>query len=178
MSGTRTGSGRLKRLRAFKRLRVQRRDLKRALLATTPATVLLGYGSVPVVKLAVPVAVAATATEAFAAKPQISPAEPPAVLIAGAVEASYYGDAFAGRPTASGEPFDPELLTAAHRTLPLGSLVEVREAVSGQSVIVRINDRGPFHGDRAIDLSTAAARRIGLVESGTGQVSLHLIAGA
>lgn len=179
MSGSApTSSGRLKRLRALKRLRVQRRHLKRALLATTPATVLFGYGSMPVTRVAVPVVVAAAlpaTTEAFAATPQ---PEPPAILIGEAVEASYYADEFAGKPTASGEVFDPELLTAAHRTLPLGSLVEVTEAASGRSVIVRVNDRGPFHGERVIDLSRAAAERIGLLASGTGIVTLRLLAAA
>ena len=170
--------GRLKRLRALKRLRVQRRHLKRALLATTPATVLLGLGSMPVAKVAAPIAVAATvplAAEAKAAVPEPT-AEPPSAVIAEAVEASYYGGDFAGRPTASGEIFDPELLTAAHRTLPLGSILEVTDALSGRSVVVRVNDRGPFHGDRVIDLSEAAARQIGLIEAGTGRVTLRLFA--
>jgi rare lipoprotein A len=170
MSGrARIAAGRLKRLRALKRLRVQRRHLKRALLATTPATVLLGYGSMPVTRLAVPVVVAAAVPAAKAMA-----AEPPSVVIAEAVEASYYADEFAGRPTASGEVFDPELLTAAHRTLPLGSLVEVTEAISGRSVVVRVNDRGPFHGERIIDLSRAAAERIGMLADGTGKVTLRL----
>lgn len=93
----------------------------------------------------------------------------------GSGEASFYGDELAGNRTASGEIFDPERLTAAHRTLPLGSRVRVTNARSGESVIVRINDRGPFHGNRVIDLSTAAARSIGLIRSGTGQVKLALM---
>ncbi|HEX8442753.1 MAG TPA: septal ring lytic transglycosylase RlpA family protein [Allosphingosinicella sp.] len=182
MSGSaRTGSGRFKRLRALKRLRVQRRHLKRALLATTPGIALLSGGSIPVAKLAVPIAMSATVipidSQARAAiSQQAAPSPtPPGAVIAEAVEASYYGDGFAGRPTASGEIFDPALLTAAHRTLPLGSLVRVTEVSSGRTVVVRINDRGPFHGDRAIDLSTAAAHQIGLLERGTGNVTLHLI---
>jgi rare lipoprotein A (peptidoglycan hydrolase) len=167
----------------LKRLRVERRHLKRALLATSPGIALLSGGSLPVAKLAVPFAVSATvpigseAVAAMAQEPQQAP-DPPAALIAEAVEASYYGDEFAGKPTASGEIFEPTLLTAAHRTLPLGSVVQVTHASSGRSVVVRINDRGPFHGDRAIDLSTAAAEQIGLLESGTGKVTLHLIASA
>ncbi len=90
--------------------------------------------------------------------------------------ASYYGDELAGNPTASGEAFDPAKLTAAHRTLPLGSRVRVTNLRSGESVIVRINDRGPFHGRRVIDLSKAAARKIGLLRRGTGQVRLELLA--
>jgi rare lipoprotein A len=67
------------------------------------------------------------------------------------------------------------LLTAAHKTLPLGTLVKVTEALSGKSVIVRINDRGPFHGDRAIDLSEAAAKQLGIVAAGTGKVAIALM---
>jgi rare lipoprotein A len=182
-TGARSVAGRLKRLRALKRLRVQRRHVKRALLATSPGIALLSGGSIPAVKLAVPIAVSATVpvgAEALAATgPQAEAApSPPAVLIAEAVEASYYGEEFAGRPTASGEPFQPSLLTAAHRTLPLGSIVQVTDALSGRSVVVRINDRGPFHGDRAIDLSAAAAEQIGLLASGTGKVTLRLIGSA
>lgn len=90
--------------------------------------------------------------------------------------ASYYGDRFAGKPTASGEPFDPTALTAAHRSLPFGSKVLVTSQRTGKSVIVRINDRGPFRAGRIIDLSKAAASRIGLVRQGIGAVNLTLIA--
>lgn len=92
-----------------------------------------------------------------------------------AVEASYYGDRFAGRPTASGERFNPEDLTAAHRTLPFGSLVEVTNVATGKSVVVKINDRGPFHGNRDIDLSKAAAREIGMLPAGTAKVQLEVL---
>src|SRR5437763_16987874 len=71
--------------------------------------------------------------------------------------ASWYGQEFAGRTTANGEIFDPLLLTAAHRTLPFGTVVDVKNSKSGQMVRVRINDRGPFVGNRMIDLSYAAA---------------------
>jgi len=91
-------------------------------------------------------------------------------------QASWYGSQFAGRPTASGERFDPAELTAAHRTLPFGSLVRVTHAGSGRSVVVRINDRGPFHGNRVIDLSRAAAEKIGIRGAGSGQVELALLA--
>ena len=89
--------------------------------------------------------------------------------------ASYYGNELAGNRTASGEVFNPQKLTAAHRTLPLGSKVRVTNPRNGQSVVVRINDRGPFHGNRVIDLSTAAARTIGLIRSGTADVRLALL---
>ncbi|HSG34924.1 MAG TPA: septal ring lytic transglycosylase RlpA family protein [Sphingomonadaceae bacterium] len=90
--------------------------------------------------------------------------------------ASWYGPDFRGRRTASGETFDPDQLTAAHRTLPFGSMVRVTYLTSGRSVVVRINDRGPFTGGRVIDLSQAAAREIGLIGAGHGEVSLALLA--
>ena len=93
--------------------------------------------------------------------------------IAGGV-ASYYGREFAGRRTANGERFNPAEYTAAHRTLPFGSRVRVTNA-SGKSVVVRINDRGPFHGGRVIDLSQAAAADLGLVRAGSGRVELALL---
>jgi rare lipoprotein A len=151
-------------------------------MATTPTAALLGFGGMAIPKVAVPVAVAATAVPATAqaveriVKPKAElPDEPPLAHDAETVEASYYGGDFAGRPTASGEIFDPSLLTAAHKTLPLGTLVKVTEALSGKSVIVRINDRGPFHGDRAIDLSEAAAKQLGIVAAGTGKVAIALM---
>ncbi len=76
--------------------------------------------------------------------------------------ASWYGRELAGRPTASGEPFDPEALTAAHRTLPFGSCARVQLRSTGREVEVRINDRGPFVAGRIIDLSARAARELGL----------------
>ncbi|MFU7528170.1 septal ring lytic transglycosylase RlpA family protein [Qipengyuania sp. ASV99] len=93
----------------------------------------------------------------------------------GAGIASYYGRRFHGRPTASGERFDMTALTAAHRTLPFGSLVRVTNPRNGRSVTVRINDRGPFTGGRLIDLSRAAAEQIGIVAAGHGQVELELL---
>ena len=94
---------------------------------------------------------------------------------AGSGEASYYGNELAGRPTASGETFDPQGMTAAHRTLPLGSRVRVTNLRTGQSVVVRINDRGPFAQHRVIDLSEGAARQIGMLGAGTATVRLHLL---
>lgn len=92
-----------------------------------------------------------------------------------AVDASYYGREFAGRKTANGEVFDPEKLTAAHKTLPFGSLVEVLNPQTKRKVIVRINDRGPFHANRTLDLSEAAARAIGMVTAGTAKVLMRLV---
>jgi rare lipoprotein A len=94
---------------------------------------------------------------------------------AGEGPASFYGQEFAGRPTASGERFDPAAMTAAHRTLPMGSRVRVTNLRNGRSVVVRINDRGPFHGNRVIDLSRAAASELGFVRSGTAPVQMELL---
>ena len=89
--------------------------------------------------------------------------------------ASYYGDELAGRPTASGESFDPGRLTAAHRTLPFGTRLRVTNVRNGRSVVVRVNDRGPYSGDRVIDLSYSAARQIGLLSRGEGRVRLEVL---
>jgi rare lipoprotein A len=116
------------------------------------------------------------------------PASPPPVPAAGAGPtspggwseegiASWYGgdDGFEGKPTASGEIYDSSLMTAAHRDLPLGTLVEVSSLESGKSVRVRINDRGPFIRGRIIDLSRAAAGKLDLIGPGTGRVRLTLL---
>ena len=87
-------------------------------------------------------------------------------------EASWYGIEERGRPTASGEPMDPGALTAAHRTLPFGTIVEVTNVETGAAVQVRINDRGPFVRSRVIDLSHEAARRLGILEKGVARVRL------
>ncbi len=91
--------------------------------------------------------------------------------------ASWYGggDGFDGKPTSSGEIFDTDRLTAAHRDLPLGTVVEVTNVDSGKSVRVRINDRGPFVRGRIIDLSREAARRIGVIGPGVAPVRLRLV---
>lgn len=89
--------------------------------------------------------------------------------------ASWYGDGFHGRPTASGEIYDQNKMTAAHRGLPLGSVVRVINAENGRAVEVMINDRGPFVNGRIIDLSLAAAERVGMVEVGTSPVWLEVV---
>ncbi|GGD54565.1 hypothetical protein GCM10011411_13140 [Aurantiacibacter arachoides] len=89
--------------------------------------------------------------------------------------ASYYADRFNGQRTASGETFSNRELTAAHRTLPFGSRVRVTNPRNGNSVVVRINDRGPFSGGRTIDLSRAAAEQVGIVRAGHGSVELALL---
>ncbi len=95
--------------------------------------------------------------------------------VIGSGVASFYGRKFNGRRTASGETFDMNQLTAAHRTLPFGSHVKVTNPANGKSVVVRINDRGPFHGNRVIDLSRSAATTLGLIARGSGTVELSLL---
>jgi rare lipoprotein A len=90
-------------------------------------------------------------------------------------QASWYGEEFARRRTASGEQFDPQGITGAHRTLPLGSRVRVTNLHNGRSVLVTINDRGPYRYRRAIDLSYGAARILGMVRRGVAQVRIELV---
>ncbi|MEE4331375.1 MAG: septal ring lytic transglycosylase RlpA family protein [Wenzhouxiangella sp.] len=89
--------------------------------------------------------------------------------------ASWYGTRFHGRATSSGEPYDLYQLTAAHRTLPLPTYARVLHLGNGRSIIVRINDRGPFHPDRIIDLSWAAAVKLGIDQVGTAEVEVTAI---
>lgn len=89
--------------------------------------------------------------------------------------ASYYADEFHGRLTANGEVYDMHSLTAAHRTLPFNSVVRVTNLDNQMSVVVRINDRGPFKDDRVIDLSLEAAKQIGLIANGTAPVQFEII---
>ncbi len=94
-------------------------------------------------------------------------------------QASFYGNqpGEGGPKTANGEMYNPGGLTAAHRSLPFGTRVRVTSTRTGRSVVVRINDRGPYVGGRIIDLSTGAARAIGLTESGVGSVRLDVLGG-
>lgn len=89
--------------------------------------------------------------------------------------ASWYGPNFAGNPTANGEIFNPKEMTAAHKSLPFNSRVKVVDLDTGRSVVVRINDRGPFIKGRIIDLSRKAAERLGMVGSGTAKVGLRIV---
>ncbi len=89
--------------------------------------------------------------------------------------ASFYHDKFNGRKTASGDIFSNEKLTAANRTLPFGTMVKVTNLRTGKSVVVEINDRGPFHSSRALDLSKAAFDAIGNVSRGTMPVEYEII---
>jgi rare lipoprotein A len=87
--------------------------------------------------------------------------------------ASYYGPGFHGRRTANGERFDMNGLTAAHRSLPFGTRVKVTNVKNGRSVVVRVNDRGPFLRNRIIDLSRGAAAKLGMVDDGLARVRLE-----
>jgi rare lipoprotein A len=92
--------------------------------------------------------------------------------------ATWYGAALAGRSTASGERFDPEKMTAAHRTLPFGTWVDVMWVDTGRTIRVRITDRGPYgHEDRIIDLSHGAARELGMIKTGVARVELRIVDG-
>lgn len=89
--------------------------------------------------------------------------------------ASWYGEEFQGRQTSSGEAYDLYAMTAAHRTLPLPSYVEVTNLENGRAVVVRVNDRGPFRSDRVIDVSYAAAYRLGMLAKGTARVRVRAL---
>lgn len=107
----------------------------------------------------------------------IAPAPNPAprVVHSAKGEASWYGPGFYGNRTANGEVFRPGTLTAAHRTLPFGTKVRVTNLRNGRSAVVRINDRGPFHGNRVIDLAHGAAHTLGVTSSGIAQVRLDVL---
>lgn len=134
---------------------------------------------------------ASAATAEIAASPELVPLAPAPVAAPadslpqeaeagtpmGSGSASFYASRFHGRRTASGEAFDNGAMTAAHRSLPFGSLVRVTNTANGRSVVVRINDRGPFTRGRLIDVSRAAAEELGIVARGHGTVELELIAG-
>ncbi|MEL1251291.1 septal ring lytic transglycosylase RlpA family protein [Aurantiacibacter gilvus] len=170
---------RRERLRMLLRLKSQR---QMALLGAGLFAVLsLGLGGALMHESTAPEVVKLGAGRASVESMPVSELEPVAAHPApqesslGLGNASYYGDELAGNLTANGEVFDPRQLTAAHRTLPLGSEVRVTNPRNGDSVVVRINDRGPYHGNRVIDLSYAAAREIGLIRSGVGLVNLALL---
>ncbi len=90
-------------------------------------------------------------------------------------EASYYGKGFAGRPTANGEIFDPQGMTAAHKTLPLGSIIRVTNTHNGESVVLRVNDRGPYAKDRVLDVSHSAAKVLDMEHRGTAEVRIEVL---
>jgi rare lipoprotein A len=87
--------------------------------------------------------------------------------------ASYYGDALRGHPTASGAPYDPAAFTCAHRSVPFGTRLRVTELAQGRSVVVTVNDRGPFVRGRVVDLSRAAAAALGIIGPGVARVRVE-----
>lgn len=89
--------------------------------------------------------------------------------------ASWYGRQFHGKKTASGETFDMNALTAAHPSLPMNCYIKVTNKDNGKSVVVRVNDRGPFHGNRVLDLSYGAAKQIGITQRGSGNVTIERV---
>lgn len=106
---------------------------------------------------------------------------PPASAIAAASETgkiAWYGRKFAGRKTASGEAFNPEALTMAHKTLPFGTRVKITNPKNNKSVTVRVNDRGPTQADRVGDVSYAAARQLGMLKSGVIDAGLVVVGNA
>jgi rare lipoprotein A len=139
-------------------------------------TVRRASGALPLLLIAV--LEAACASNA-ASRPAMKPI-PPSEAVAGWSEdglASWYGgdDGFEGKPTASGEIYDSSKMTAAHRDLPLGTVVRVTNLDNGKSVEVRVNDRGPFIHGRVIDLSQEAARRLDLIGPGVGPVRIVIV---
>jgi rare lipoprotein A len=126
-----------------------------------------------------------TLSTAASATPSVNSTQPPVSirstqLIAQSVgQASFYGNepGEGGPLTANGERYNPGGYTAAHKTLPFGTRVRVTSPNTGRSVVVRINDRGPYAGNRVIDLSVGAARAIGLTNSGVGTVHMQILGG-
>ena len=110
-----------------------------------------------------------------------APATAPAAQPSSGVETgklAWYGPKFAGRRTASGEAYNPEALTMAHKTLPFGTRVKVTNAGNGKSVTLRVNDRGPTQAERVGDVSLAAARQLGMVQTGVIDAELEVVAAA
>ena len=89
--------------------------------------------------------------------------------------ASYYGHKFHGRPTASGEIFDMNGISAAHRELPLGTVIRVTHLGNGRSLKLKVNDRGPFIDNRILDLSLGAAKRLDMIEEGVAKVKIEIL---
>lgn len=115
-----------------------------------------------------------------AGAPAAATASPPAAASAAGAEVqrgklAWYGRSFAGRPTASGEPYNPDALTMAHRSLPFGARVKVTDPASRRSVVLRVNDRGPTQPDRIADVSLAAAKRLGMTRAGVIDAELAVV---
>jgi len=121
----------------------------------------------------------ANAVGAAASAPTSAPTAAPAAAATDSAaergKIAWYGRKFTGRKTASGEAFNPNALTMAHKTLPFGTLVQVTNPLNGKSVQVRVNDRGPFIAGRVADLSHAAARQIDMLRAGVAHVRLEIV---
>lgn len=126
-----------------------------------------------------PVVVHAQAAAPAAPAPAIAPAAPAGSAKAGDVslngKLAWYGRKFGGRRTASGERYNPDALTMAHKTLPFGTMVKVTNPRNGKSVTLRVNDRGPTQPDRVGDVSLAAARALGMVRAGVIDAELQVV---
>jgi len=146
------------------------------LISSTPGLALLPPEAAPVDAAAIAQPSIDPVETTVAAEPAVEEAEAdPALEHVGDGMASYYGHELAGNRTASGERFNPKAMTAAHRTLPLGTKLKVTNKKNGKSVIVRVNDRGPFVKKRLIDLSLGAAQKISMVAAGHAAVRLELL---
>jgi rare lipoprotein A len=122
--------------------------------------------------MAIPVLLAACSSGAAQARPAPLASRSAEVRTG---KASWYGKRFDGRKTASGERFDAGKLTAAHRTLPFGTWVRVTNLANDRTVVVRINDRGPWSKRRVLDLSEAAARKLGMIRAGVARVKFEVV---
>ena len=152
----------------------------------TLSAALAVHAQAPAKPAAAPAAATAAAT-APATAPAVAPAAAAAVKAAPAAMATaaagdategklaYYGKRFAGRKTASGERFNPDALTMAHKSLPFGTRVKVTNLANKRSVVVRVNDRGPSTPDRVGDLSLAAARKLGAIKPGTINAKMEVV---
>jgi rare lipoprotein A len=131
--------------------------------------------SAPMVAPAAPAPMAAPAPA-----PAPAPAAAPAAAAADSTQGkvAHYGAKFNGRKTASGEVFNSNAMTMAHKTLPFGTRVKVTNAANGKSVVVRVNDRGPSSPDRVGDLTTGAARKIGMTKAGVVDAKLEVVGSA
>ena len=131
----------------------------------------------PAAAPAAPVTAPAATAPAAAAPAPTAAAKPAAVTSGDGMDGkiAYYGAKFNGRKTASGERFSSAAMTMAHKSLPFGTLVRVTNVKTKKSVVVRVNDRGPSTPDRIGDLTTAAAKKIGIIKAGTGEVKLTIV---
>jgi rare lipoprotein A len=125
--------------------------------------------------LCVSAAGAQTSSAAAQASAPAATAAAAAVASSESGKIAWYGKKFAGRKTASGEAFNPEAMTMAHKTLPFGTLVKVTNSKNNKSVTLRVNDRGPTQADRVGDVSYAAARKLGMLKSGVIEAELSVV---